>query len=38
METYRTVHDVKTLKELYSKMNTEFGSKIAKILYISVLD
>ncbi len=38
METYKKVHDVKTWRELYSKMNTEFGSKIAKILYISVLD
>lgn len=37
MHKYKKVHDIETDKELFSKMNTEFGSKIAKILYVSAL-
>ena len=38
MQKYKKVHDIKSDRELYTIINKEFGSKIAKLLFVSVLD
>ena len=37
MQKYKKIHDVKSEKELYTIVSEEFGSKIAKLLFVSVL-
>lgn len=37
MHKYKKIHDVKSDRDLYTIVDKEFGSKIAKLLFVSIL-
>lgn len=37
MQKYKKIHNVQSDKELYTIVSKEFGSKIAQLLFVSVL-